>query len=68
MKATYKNSFCMDSDCINYFEDSCMLALVEKGTEIEPDHIPGHLRKSEECKEFERGTFSGYLFNEEEIK
>lgn len=61
MKATYKISFCMDSNCINYFEDSCMVALAEKGTEIEP--FDNEIRDSEECKEFIAGTFLAYVID-----
>ncbi len=60
MKVTYDNAFCMDSKCIHYFEDTCMVAMAEKGTEIEPDNIPGRLRDSKECKEFKAGTFLAY--------
>jgi len=58
MKAIYKNSFCMDNSCMNYFEDSCMVALAEKGTEIEP--FSDKERDSRDCKEFIAGTFLLY--------
>lgn len=58
MKATYDNSFCMDNKCINYFETSCMVALSEKGTEIEP--YTDKERDSKNCKEFIPGTFLIY--------
>lgn len=58
VKATYDNSFCMDSNCINYFEDSCMEALTDKGTEIKP--FTDKERDSNECGEFKSGTFLVY--------
>ena len=63
MQATYDNAFCMDSKCIHYFEDTCMVAMAEKGTEIEPDNNPGRLRDSKECKEFKAGTHLAYEIN-----
>lgn len=58
MKATFENSFCMDSKCIHYFEDMCMVALEEKGTEIKP--YTNKERDSQDCKEFKAGTFLIY--------
>lgn len=58
MKAIYENAFCMDSKCINYFEDMCMVALDEKGTEIEPYTFDE--RDSEKCGEFQAGKHIGY--------
>ena len=60
MKATYKNSFCTNNDCINYFEDMCMIAMAEKGTDIEP--FNGE-KTDKKCKEFKAGTYLTYLFD-----
>lgn len=65
MKAIYKNSFCTNSDCINYFEDMCMIAMAEKGTDIEP--FNNKERDSKKCKEFKAGTFLRYVVEEEKI-
>lgn len=59
MKATYDNSFCMDSSCIHYFEDSCMIALAEKGTEIEP--LDEMAQNGKKCEEHKAGTFLQYV-------
>lgn len=64
MKANYENSFCMEHNCINYFEDSCMIALEKKETEIEPYTDSG--RDSEDCKEFKEGTCIEYIIELEE--
>lgn len=60
MKATYKNSFCMDNDCINYFEDMCMLCMMETESEIEPYNIQYIEEKGrgsiKDCKSFKRGS------------
>lgn len=65
MKATYDNSFCMDSKCVNYFEDMCMLCMAETGDEITPynlEYIAKHGRgKSSDCKSFVLGTNMGYI-------
>lgn len=65
MKATYDNSFCMDSKCVNYFEDMCMLCMAETGDEIAPynlEYIAKHGRgKSSDCKSFVLGTNMGYI-------
>lgn len=70
MKAIYKNSFCMDSKCINYFEDMCMLCMIETGQEIEPynlDYIDKKGRgKSSDCKSFVLGCNLAYEINFEE--
>lgn len=68
MKATYDNSFCMDNNCIHYFEDMCMLCMTEKGTEIEP--LDDLWRESKECKEFRAGTYLVYEvdFSKEDFK
>lgn len=60
MKAIYDNTFCMDSKCVNYFEDMCLLALDEKGMDIEPYN--DEYRESEECKEFVEGICEGYKY------
>jgi len=59
MKATYENSFCMDSSCIHYFEDMCMGALSNNGseTEIEPLVTSQRIKS---CPEFRAGTFLIY--------
>lgn len=59
MKAVFENAFCMDSKCINYFEDMCIAALEEKGTEIEPYTFDE--RDSEKCGEFKAGSFIAYV-------
>lgn len=64
MKAVYENSFCMDSTCMNYFEDMCMVAMNNKGTDIEP--YQSEPRCSKECKEFTPGTFLAYEVEFEE--
>lgn len=65
MKATYDNAFCMDSKCIHYFEDTCMVAMAEKGTEIAPynlEYIEKHGRgKSKDCPEFRAGSHLLYV-------
>ncbi len=63
MKATYKNSFCTNNDCINYFEGMCMIAMIEKGTDIKP--FDGE-KTDKKCKEFKAGTFLRYVAKEEE--
>ena len=67
MKAIYGNSFCMDSNCIHYFEDMCMLCMAETGEEIEPyniDYIEENGRgSSEDCKSFRRGSNLGYVID-----
>lgn len=71
MKATYKNSFCMDSKCIHYFEDSCILCFEEKGTEIEPynlEYIDRYGRgKSKDCPEFRAGSHLMYVVDGEDL-
>ena len=68
MKATYNNSFCMDNKCINYFEDMCMLCMMETGDEICPyniEYIDKFERgKSRDCKSFVGGTNIGYISDE----
>lgn len=61
MKATYENSFCTNNDCIHYFEDMCMVAMSEEGTEIEP--FNNKERDSKMCKEFKAGTYITYLYD-----
>lgn len=64
MKATYDNAFCMNSNCIHYFEDNCMLAMAEKGTEIEPYDDIG--KDTQECQEFKAGTHLAYVIDYKE--
>lgn len=64
MKAVYKNAFCMDHTCMNYFEDTCMVALNEKGTDIIPYTFEE--RDSNECGEYIAGKFIAYVMDEEE--
>ena len=64
MKAIYENSLCMDSNCINYFENMCMVALGNEGTEIEP--YQSEYRCSKNCREFKAGTFLVYEVDFEE--
>lgn len=74
MKAVYDNSFCMDSNCIHYFEDMCMLCMQETKDEIEPYNLEYIERKgrgnSKDCKSFRRGTYLVYEveFSEEDFK
>ena len=67
MKSTYDNSFCMDSKCVNYFEDMCMLCMAETKEEICPynlEYIDKYgRRKSSDCKSFVGGTNMGYIAN-----
>lgn len=65
VKAIYENSFCMDSDCINYFEDMCLLAMEGKNTDIKP--YKDLARDSTDCKEFKAGTFMQYAIENEDI-
>lgn len=65
VKAIYENSFCMDSDCINYFEDMCLLAMEGKNTDIKP--YKDLARDSTDCKEFKAGTFTQYAIENEDI-
>lgn len=58
MKATYKNSFCMDYSCIHHFKDTCMIAISEKGTDIEP--LDEMAQNGNKCKEYKTGTFLAY--------
>ena len=48
----------MDSNCIHYFEDMCMLCMMETESEIEP-YIDNE-RDNKDCKEFIPGTFLVY--------
>lgn len=61
VKAVFKNSFCMDSDCIHYFEDSCMLCLQDTKDLIFPDST-AFLKKrdSKLCKQFKNGSNLAY--------
>lgn len=60
--ATYDNAFCMDSNCICYFEDNCILALQNEKVEIFPDStIYLTSRRSEWCKQFKAGSNLMYV-------
>lgn len=65
MKAIYDNSFCMDSNCIHYFEDMCILCMQETGEEIEPyslEYIDEKGRgSSKDCKSFRMGSHLMYV-------
>lgn len=68
VEAVYDNSFCMDSDCIHYFEDMCMLCMSDEGGLIFPDStvwLPS--RQSEECKMFTRGSSIFYELSDEHL-
>lgn len=64
VKATYDNSFCMDSNCIHYFEDMCMLCMTETGDEIAPYNIEYIEEKGrgsiKDCKSFKKGSNLAY--------
>lgn len=71
MKATFGNSFCMDSNCINYFEDMCILCMTETGEEIEPYNIE-YINKngrgsSKDCKSFKRGSNLMYVVDSNDL-
>lgn len=59
MKATYENSFCINSKCIYYFEDMCMGALSDNGSQTEIEPMTSRPRIND-CPEFRRGTFLIY--------
>lgn len=67
VKATYDNSFCMDSECIAHYENMCMRCMSEEGCEIFPDStISLETRESHLCKAFKEGTFVAYAIDFEE--
>lgn len=59
-KATYDNSFCMDSDCRHYYEDICTLAIGESMMKIHPDCLIEYKRASELYPQFKKGISDWY--------
>lgn len=59
MKATFENSFCLDNRCIHHFEDMCMGALSDNGSETEIEPLVTSQR-IKDCPEFKAGTFIIY--------
>ena len=67
--ANFDNSFCMDSDCIHYMEDSCMLFLCDTGDLIFPDStVYLKERESSLCKQFSYGNHLIYVLDDIDAK
>lgn len=65
VKAIYENSFCMDNNCIHYFEDMCMLCMQETEDSIQPynlEYINKYGRGStKDCESYAAGSNLAYI-------
>lgn len=57
------NSFCADGDCINHYEDMCILAVNNEDLEISPETRFCFGRESGKCKQFVAGSFIAYILD-----